>query len=216
MNEEKSVLEFFARAENLPLALSVANQMDTIREQMNSRLWQELGQKLDILFSKGAAEWQIQTTEDRNAADMLVGLQGKLREPQALCLFPMIEQQYTGGVWRIFYGLMWQGAPTIEQLALPAVVQLKQALSDAGFKHNENFLAWQWTNFYPRQSRFLLRFSRQPEQLLSELESAFKALSLDQRDLINQANAALKDVPPGKTISLEQLHRKQNNQTGLS
>lgn len=211
MNEEKAVLEFFAQAENLPLALSVANQMDTMREQMNSRFWHELQKKLDILFCEHAPEWQTQLTEDRNAADMLVGLQCKLREPQTFCLFPMLEQQYTGGNWRIFFGLMWQGTPTMEQLALPEVSQLKKVLGDAGFKHNETFLAWQWTDFYPRGRDFLLRFAKQPEQLLTELESTFKALSLDQRALINQANAALKATSSGKAISLDQLRRNQAN-----
>ncbi len=211
MNEEKAVLEFFSQTENLPLALSVAGQMDVIREQMNSRFWQELSQKLDILFYEHAPEWQAQVTEDRNTAGMLVGLQCKLREPQTLCIFPMLEQQYTGGNWRIFYGLMWQGTPTIAQLSLPEVSQLKKALGDAGFKHNENFLAWQWTDCYPRGRDFLLRFAKQPEQLLTELESTFKALSLDQRALISQANAALKNMPASMSISLEQLHRKQAN-----
>lgn len=207
MNEEKTVLEFFARTDNLPLALSVASQMDVIREQMNSRFWHELQKKLDTLFYEHAPEWQTQVTEDRNTADMLVGLQGKLREPQALCLFPMMEQQYIGGTWRIFYGLMWQGTPTMEHL--PAASQLKKVLGDAGFKNNENFLAWQWTDFYPRSRDFLLRFALQPEQLISELESLFRRLSLDQRALINQANAALKGAPPSKAISLDQLRRNK-------
>ena len=196
MNEEKAVLEFFARTENLSLGLAVAEQMDTIREQMNSLFWQALQKKLDTLFYEHAPEWQTQVTEDRNTADMLVGLQGKLREPQALCLFPMMEQQYIGGAWRIFYGLMWQGTPQ-----QPSVNALKKLLNDAGYKSNDNFLAWQWTNFYPRSRDFLLRFAKQPEQLLGEIETIFRALSIDQRELLSQANTALQNSPA--TISSE-------------
>jgi hypothetical protein len=111
MNEEKAVLDFFAKPENLPLGLSVAGQMDVIREQMNSRFWQDLQHRIDTQSVQHAPEWQTQITEDRNAADMLVGLQCKLREPQSHCLFPMLEQQYLGGTWRIFFGLMWQSPP---------------------------------------------------------------------------------------------------------
>jgi hypothetical protein len=191
MNEEKAVLDFFTQTENLPLGLAVAEHMDGIREQMNSRFWHAFQKKLDILFSQHAPEWKTKAIEDRNTANLLVGLQCVLREPQASCLLPMMEQQYIGGTWRIFSGLMWNGTPQ----PLPAVNELKQSLADANFKSNEQFLAWQWTNFYPQKSDFLLRFARQPEQLLNEIASVFKSLSLDRRELISQANTALKNTP---------------------
>ncbi len=208
MNEKNAVLDFFAQPENLPLGLSVAEQMDEIRERMNSQFWKNFNRQVDSLLSRHAPEWQAHAIEDRNAAEMLVGLQCKLGKPQTLCLFPMLEQQYLGGNWRIFYGLMWQGAPTVGQLALPAVSQLKQVLSGAGYKSNENFLAWQWTNFYPRRSDFLQRYALQPEKLLDEVESVFRKLPLD---LIGQANAALKDAPPSQAISLDQLRKKRGD-----
>lgn len=209
MNEEQAVLEFFAKPENLSLGLSVSEQMDAIREQMNSRFWNELQLRLGAALQD--TEWQTQVTEDRNAAEMLVGVQCKLRESQSLCLFPMLEQQYLGGTLRIFFGLMWQATPTPEQLALPAIARLKQQLTDAGFKNNENFLAWQWTNFHPRSSSFLLRYAQQPEKLLDEVESIFNTLLTDQRSLIASANAALKEVPRSMTISLDQLRRKRED-----
>ena len=183
MNEEKAVLEFFAQAENLPLALSVAHQMDAMREQMNSRFWQDLKQRIDAL--PGRSEWQTEIIEDRNSADMLVGLQCKLRKAQLNSLFPVLEQQHIGSTWRIFFGLMWQGTPA----QLPAVARLKQALHEAGFKSNEHFIAWRWTDFYPRRSDFLMRYAREPEKLLNEVESAF--CMPDHFELINEANAEL-------------------------
>jgi len=57
MNEEKAVLDFFAKPENLPLGLSVAGQMDVIREQMNSRFWQDLQHRIDTLSVQHAPEW---------------------------------------------------------------------------------------------------------------------------------------------------------------
>lgn len=209
MNEEQAVLDFFAKPENLPLGLSVAEQMDEIREQMNSRFWNVLQQRLDMALKD--TEWQTQVTEDRNATGVLVGLQCKLREPQTICLFPMLEQQFLGGTWRIFFGLMWQATPTPEQLALPAVAALKQLLCDTGFKDNENFLAWQWTGFYPRRSGFLQRFAQQPDELLDDISAVFKPLLTDQRTLIASANAALKEMPRSMTISLDQLRRKRED-----
>ncbi|MFA6922023.1 MAG: hypothetical protein WC216_09290 [Gallionella sp.] len=199
MNEEQAVLDFFAKPENLPLGLSVSQLMDDIRRKMNSALWQALQQHLGTLLNQQAADWQVKVTEDRNAADVLVGLQCKLTRPQELCLFPMLEQQYLGGNWRIFTGLMWQSPPAPEQLALPAVATLKQSLADAGFGNNENFLAWQWTRFYPQRSDFLLRYSQQPEALLGEVESVFSSLLIEHRDEIAAANAALK-IRPGTRI----------------
>lgn len=211
MNEEQAVLDFFAKEENLSLGLSVAEQIDEIRVQMNSRFWQDLQGRLNTLFTEQAPEWLTDTTEDRNASGVLVGLQCKLREPQTLSLFPMLEQQYLGGTWRIFFGLMWQVAPTPEQLALPAVTKLKQVMIDGGYKQNENFIAWQWTNLHPRRSDFLLRYSRQAEKLLDDIEAIFKPLVLENRALIASANATLQDAPRSMTISLDQLRRKRTD-----
>lgn len=208
MNEEQAVLDFFAREENLSLGLSVSDQIDLIRVQMNSRFWLSLQHRLNTLFIQHAPEWTADTTEDRNAPEVLVGLQCKLRSPQTLSLFPMLEQQYLGGTWRIFFGLMWQTTPTPEQLALPAVATLQQRLIDAGYKQNENFIAWQWTNFHPLRSDFLLRYSRQAEKILDDVEAIFKPLLLDNRAIITSANAALLNAPRSMTISLDQLRRK--------
>lgn len=209
MNEEQAVLDFFAKPENLPLGLSVARQMDGIFSQLNSSFWQALRERINTLFGQQVPEWHAEVTEDRNTADVIVGLQCKSAEPQAL--FPMLEQQYMGGTWRIFLGLMWQAAPAPEQLALPAVVALKQALMDAGFGQNENFLAWQWTRFYPRRSDFLLSYSQQPEKLLDEVEAVFKSLLTEHRAQIASANAALKEVPRSMPVSLDQLRRKRED-----
>jgi hypothetical protein len=205
MNEENAVLEFFVKPENLPLGLSVAAQINATCERMNAQFWTDLKQRIDAQLASPA--WQIQVTEDRNSADILVGLQYNLCEPQANCLFPMLEQQYLGGDWRIYFGLMWQNAPNPGQLALPEVTHLKQVLADAGLKSNENFLAWQWTKLYPRRRDFLLRYANQTEKLLDEIESILKTLPLD---LIAQANVALQAIPVSHAISLEQLRNKRS------
>lgn len=205
MNEEQAVLEFFAKPENLPLGLAVAVQMDEIREQLNSRFWKQLQARLEA--SSANTVWRTQITEDRNSSEMLVGLQCRLRDEQAACLFPMMEQQFLGGKWRIFFGLMWQTPASPEQLSFPAVATLGRVLSEAGFKANENFLAWQWTNLHPLRSDFLQRFSEQPEKLLDEAVAVFRVFLTDQRELITAANAALKDAPRSMTISLDQLRR---------
>ena len=209
MNEEQAVLDFFAQPENLPLGLAVAEQMDTLREQMNNRLWQELLPRLQALINDHELAWRVQPTEDKNAPDSLVGLHCTTSTEQPLYLRPMMEQQYLGGVWRIYFGLMWSAAPSPEQLGLPAVSSLKESLQTAGFKSNENFIAWQWTAFHPRRKDFLLRYSLQPEKLLGDMEAIFKTLLLEHRVSIEQANAALKTAPRSMTVSLDQLRSKR-------
>jgi hypothetical protein len=208
MNEEQAVLDFFAQAENLPLGLAVAEQMDTLREQMNSRFWQELLAQLKALINEHGLAWRVEATEDKNAPDSLVGLHCTTSTEQALYLRPMVEQQYLGGAWRIYFGLMWSAAPTSAQLELPAVSSLKTSLQKAGFKSNENFLAWQWTTFYPQRKDFLLRFAQQPEKLLNDIETVFKTLLIDHREAIEQTNAALDIRPRGLSASLNQLRNE--------
>ena len=204
MNEEQAVLDFFKKSENLPLGLSVATLMDDIRIGLNSEFWNALKRRFD-----GAQQrWQIQVTEDRNAADMLIGLQFKLPNAQQHCLFPMLEQQYLGGSWRIYIGLMWQSTPAPEQLELPAIVSLKQTLTDAGYASNTSFLAWQWTRFYPRSSDFLLRCSEQQDRLLDEFEKLMSPLLVEHGEAIDSANLALKGMPHSMPISLDQLRRR--------
>jgi|WetSurMetagenome_2_1015567.scaffolds.fasta_scaffold14925_3 hypothetical protein len=209
MNEEQAVLEFFSRTENLSLGLSVAEQMDELRGQMNNRLWRDLQGRLKTMIDLHGLAWLAEITEDRNAPDSLVGLHCVASPGQALYLRPMIEQQYLGGIWRIYFGLMWSASPSPDQLGLPAVSALKAALQTAGFKSNENFLAWQWTAFHPRRKDFLLRYSLQPEKLLGEMEAILKTLLIEHSASIEQANAALGSAPRSTAVSLDRLRSKR-------
>jgi hypothetical protein len=204
MNEEQAIFEYFSQAENLPLALSVAEQMDKLREQMNNRFWQELRARLDALIKEHHLAWQIELTEDKTATECLVGLHCALNGNQGLYLRPMMEQQYSGGEWRIYFGLIWSAAPG--QPGLAAVINLKSSLQKAGFKNNESFLAWQWTGFHPRRKDFLLRYARQPEQLLEDVVTRFSILLIDHRVAIEQANEMLStNASHSLSASLEQL-----------
>ena len=209
MNEEQAILEFFARTENLTLALSVAEQMDNLREQMNNHFWLGLLSRLETLTEGHEMAWHLEPTEDRNARDCLVGLHCVAGNERPLCLIPMIEQQYLGGEWRIYYGLMWGAAPSHEQLELSAVNSLKASLQKAGYKNNERFLAWQWTAFHPRSKDFLLRYAHRPEQLLGETETILKKLLIDYGAAITQANEALHTITPRSLRgSLNQLRKE--------
>jgi len=190
MNEEQAILEFFSQPENLPLALSVAEQMDKLREQMNNRLWRELLSSLKTLIKEHELAWRVELTEDKNAHDSLVGLHCVSLSEQQIYLRPMMEQQYLGGEWRIYFGLVWNTAP--DQLGLAHASNLKTSLQKAGFKSNESFLAWQWTAFHPRRKDFLLSYARQPAKLLNDVVAIFGSLLLDHREEIEQANEVLK------------------------
>ncbi len=211
MNEEQKVLDFFAKPENLPLALAVAEQIDKQREQLNNRLWLALLQHLNAVISQHELPWQVDATEDKNAPDCLVGLHGNLRAAQTLYLRPMIEQQNLGGSLRIYFGLMWSTTPSPEQLELPAISALKNLLQGAHFKTNESFLGWQWTAFHPRRKDFLLRYSKHPESVLDEMIKILQTLLIDFNVAITLANTALKDAPRSMNISLEKLRSKRVN-----
>lgn len=211
MNEEQAVLDFFAKEENLPLGLAVADQIDTLREQMNNRLWRELRQRLAASFSSHGLDWQVELTEDKNATENLVGLHCNIQPEQGTYLRPMAEQQYLGGAWRIYFGLMWSAAPSPGHLGSAAVRSLSESLQHRGYKNNASFLAWQWTAFHPRRSDFLLRYAREPEKLLNEIEAILKTLLIDHSDSIEQANSALRSVPHSTAISLDRLRSKRGS-----
>ncbi len=205
MKEQQAVLDFFAQEENLSLALAVAEQIDELRQRKNNEFWQSLQQQLGNFVIEHALPWRLTPTEDSNAADILVGLHCLPTVEQDLFLRPMMEQQNIGGDWRIYYGLMWNTKPSLEQLALPAVIALQHALRQAGFKNNENYLGWQWTNLHPRQKGFLLRCSQHPAELLNEALHFVQTLLLDHRESIAAANTALSSAPHNLTKSLKQL-----------
>jgi len=211
MNEEQAVLEFFAKEENLPLALSVAEQMDRLRREMNNRFWRELQKQIGELVNKHGLAWQVELTEERNAPDFLVGLRCNIDPEQAVYLRPMAEQQYLGREWRIYFGLMWSSTPSPDHLGLSAVSSLKEALLNVGFGNNAGFLAWQWSAYRPGRRDFFLRYAREPAILLGEMESHLKIFLIDHGNSILQANTALRSVPHSMTISLERLHSKRNN-----
>ncbi len=167
MNEEEAILDFFSRTENLSLALTVADQTDKLREQFNNRLWRELHARLDALARKNELGWHAELTEDKNAPECLVGLHFTLFADQPLYLRRMMEQQFLGGEWRIYFGLIWSAATSPAQLGLASVLDLKATLQKAGYKSNEAFLAWKWTAFHPRRKDFLLRYANHAEKLLA-------------------------------------------------
>jgi len=210
MNEEQAVLDFFAKEENLPLGLSVAEQIDKLRGQMNNRLWRELQQHIGALINEHGLDWQVDLTEERNAPDSLVGLHCNIHPEQGIYLRPMAEQQYLGGEWRIYFGLMWSTTPSPDHLGLSTVSSLKETLLHTGFSNNAGFLAWQWTAFHPRRRDFLLRYAREPEILLGEMGTLLKILLIDHSDSILQANIALRSAPRSMAISLERLHSKRS------
>ena len=208
MNEEQAILDFFSRPENLSLSLKLAEQMDMLREQMNNRFWRETQLRLGKMQKELGLAWLLEPTEDRNAPDRLVGLHCDIGTKQPLYLRPMLEQQYLGKEWRIYFGLMWSTLPAPAQLEIPAVKILKASLQKAGFKSNESFLAWRWTAFHPRSKDFLLRYAHQPEKLLDEAAGVFATLLADHCEAIDSANAALDSPQHSLAASLDSLRNE--------
>ena len=207
MNEEQAVLNFFAQKENLPLALSVANQVDGIRQKLNNDFWLALSERIVA----NTSEWRTSTTEDRNATECLVGLYLQPETEQKLYLRPMLEQQYLGDTLRIYYGLMWSAVPTLEQKQLSAIKTLHNTFLEAGFKSNESFLAWQWTSYYPRNMDFLLRFSTTADALLNEASGLIQNLLVTHRDALHFANTALRESSRSAAISVVSLDKLRVN-----
>ncbi|CAH1199433.1 conserved hypothetical protein [Candidatus Nitrotoga sp. BS] len=207
MNEEQAVLNFFAQKENLPLALSVANQVDGTRRKLNHDFWLALSERI-VAYAPG---WRASTTEDRNATECLVGLYLQPEAEQKLYLCPLLEQQYLGDTLRIYYGLMWSATPTLEQKQLSAINTLRHTFQEAGFKSNDRFLAWQWTSYYPRDMDFLLRFSTAADSLLNEAASLIQNLLMTHREALHLANTTLRQSSRNAAISAISLDKLRAN-----
>ncbi len=208
MNEEQAVLDFFAREENLPLALIAAEHLDGIRLQHNNRFWEALRNLLDALLAQQSLPWHSEFTEDRNSEGTLVGVHLEPHTAQRNFLRPFMEQQLMGDSYRIYYGLMWNTAPEPAQKTLPAVEALRTQLSAAGFKQNDSFLAWQWSPWYPRRKEFLLRFATKQEELMNAAMQPWHALLQEHGEQLHSANLALNEAPRSAAISLDQLRSK--------
>jgi len=208
MDEEQALLEFFSKPENLPLGLSVAEKIDGILVQLNNRFWLDLLQRMNELIAQKSLPWLTSATEDKNTHDCVVGIHFTPKSDHPLYLRPMMEQQYLGNTWQIYFGLMWSTPPTLKQLEMPAVQELRKQLQNRGFKDNDNFLGWQWTKLYPRRSNFLLRLTKQPDTLLRETEGNLEILLTEFQAAIEQANYALKMLPNSLDKTLSQLRKE--------
>lgn len=204
-NEEQAVLEFFAKEENLPLTLAVAELADGIRQRMNNAFWRDLHKRFAALIEANGLPWAVQITEDRNTPECMVGLYLQPLSEQALFLRLMMEQQYMGETLRIYHGVMWSAAPTLEKAGLAQVMALREALQGEGFKNSENFLAWNWTPYHPRKKDFLQRYSAAADGLLDEAGGLLLHFLQNHGKALNAANAALSDTPRSVTVSLDQL-----------
>lgn len=212
MNEEQAVLDFFSLEENLPLALTAAEHIDAIRLRLNNEFWQSLAERLDAMLAQEALPWAQKLTEDRNSDDCLVGLHLEPAAAARIFLRPFMEQQFMGGGYRIYHGLMWSGSPDPQQKTLPAVEALRDPLLQSGFKQGDNIFAWQWLPWHPRRRDFLLRFAAQREALLDDAMQPWQRMLIAWGDQLNAANRALGAWTPGATISLDQLRGKLPSQ----
>ncbi|MEJ1959955.1 MAG: hypothetical protein WDM70_11470 [Nitrosomonadales bacterium] len=204
-NEEQEVLDFFTQEENLPLALSVAEQVDSIRQRMNNAFWRALYKKISTLLEAHRLLWVAELTEDRNTPEGFVGINLHPMSDQELFLRLMIEQQYIGEDLRIYYGVMWSSTPTPDKSRLAEVSALSNALQNEGFKNNENYLAWNWTIYHPRRKDFLLRYSTAADALLDEVSELLSHLMLAHGDALYAANEAVSTAPRSMAVSLDQL-----------
>ena len=208
MNEQQAVLDFFAQEENLPLALITAEHLDAIRLRLNNEFWLALRERLENWLKQQALPWSTEPTEDRNNEDCLVGLHLQPAAEQRVFLRPFMEQQFLGDNYRVFYGLMWNAAPDAAKKILPAVESLRASLGDAGLKHSDSFLAWQWLPWHPRRGDFLSRFISRRDGLLNDALQPWQALLEEYGEQLKLANLALNEVPPHAIISLDQLRSK--------
>ncbi len=208
LNDEQVVLDFFSQTENLPLALIAADHLDGIRLRLNNEFWIALSKRIDELLAKHALDWHGNLTEDRNNDKCLVGLHMLPQPELGILLRPFMEQQFVGDSYRIYYGLMWSSAPNPAQKQLAAVETLRQALQQAGFKESDNFLAWQWLPWHPREKEFLLRFVTHRDSLMEDAEAAWSRLMVAHNEELQLANRALNEVPRNITVSLDTLRSK--------
>lgn len=206
MNEELAVLEFFSDPDNLPLALSVAEKTDAIRQRLNNQFWQSIGARFEQLMPT----WQCALTEDRNSPDCYVGMYLQPETAQKTFLRPVMEQQMTNGEIRIYIGLMWNAPPAADKTMLPEVRALTEQLQHDAYKNNESFLGWRWTPFYPRRKSFLLS-QQQPEQLLAETSAPLSNLLSTHGAALDLANLSLRDSAESATVSLAQLRKNLRN-----
>jgi hypothetical protein len=211
MNDEQAVLDFFAQEENLPLALTAAEHLDSIRLRLNNEFWLALRERLDAWLAQQALPWSTQITEDRNNEECLVGLHLQPKGEMRLFLRPFMEQQFLGDDYRVFHGLMWNTMPDASHKAQPAVEALRTSLGDAGLKHSDSFLAWQWLPWHPRRRDFLLRFVTRRNESLDDALRPWQALLAEHGEQLRLANLALSEAPRSVTISLEQLRSKSNH-----
>lgn len=207
MDEEQAVLNFFAAPENLPLALIVGEHIDGIRQQLNRQFWSELTARIE----KEVPSWLVTATKDRNQDDCLVGLHLRPQIEQAIYLQPMMEQQINQGELQVYFGLIWSSSPAVDKSNLAEILTLRQALQQDGYRDNEGFLAWRWTNHYPRRKDFLLRFNSHREELLSSTSKILTDLLARHGDLLHAANRALANTPVSNAISLSQLRANLSN-----
>lgn len=205
MNEEQAVLDFFSREENIELALTLADHIDGIRQQLNNQFWLALQPHLNALLTQNKLPWQSEITEDRNNEKCLVGLHVQPLAEHRVFLRPFMEQQLMGDGYRIYYGLMWNTTAEPAQKNLPEVEALRVRLEKSGYKQSDSFIAWQWSQWHPRRKDFLMRFTKQQDELMQVAMQPWHTLLAENIELLNAANLALNNVPRSAAVSLDSL-----------
>jgi hypothetical protein len=195
MNYDDEVVAFLAEKENLPLALEVADRIESVKDMIQREFWVCLRDLLNKELEKsGYSNWQIDLTDEKELCKNYAQccIRPKNGATTSLQLRVAVEQEYGYGVYQLYYGIQWnEEVDTLIQQ--PLVQKLLKDLESKQFKTElpSWFLGWKYMDYYPRRKDFLLKMAADKTAIVNAVSKDVWSLFKDHVDLITDVNMEL-------------------------
>jgi len=184
---DKEAVEFLAQAENIEYVFEIVDRFEDVKNFLLQKFWNTLAHKLEEQI-RGSYGWEVELHDPlkQNGGLWVWPPTGR----DAVYLYPIIEQ-----AWRISYGIHWDDdarvdvpkqAEVVERI--PAVAQLRQWLTQNGFRHQDQWwLGLQRAEIQPMERSSIIIIARD-DRLEDGLAAAFMQLFVNTHELLTQAN----------------------------
>lgn len=192
------IVEFLARKENLHYVFQVEENVETVRDKLQSDFWSQIKQGLDKKLANPIRKekWLVKQRSDKTYTEDHGGifLYPSTSKPVSLYLTLHIFQENYRGNLRIYLAPMWNREKvSTRPESISEIGPLAKDLEKQGFveRSRDQPAGFIWTDWYPRKNDFLIRISENLEAVATEVITFVWEYFDRNRHAMEQANKAL-------------------------
>lgn len=193
MDTNKPIFDFLAQPENIPLALSIAEQVEQLKLDIHNRFWSLFNHSMDIIVRSSGVEtsWKYQPHSGNRDGWAKAKLAPAMVNPGAPSILLVFGESTARINYRLFWGLQWL-PHELAEYQHSTYTTLISELSARNIKIQERgWVRWSYYSQTLHDPSFIADFYRSPEEKVEVITGDFWKLFGDLRPLVEVINADL-------------------------